>query len=140
MQGLSSSVRRYGFACSGCRRKKVRCDGARPTCRNCERGGIQCVYNPESGDVRLLQKLENANKRVLELEEQVKALALANSDDRDKLRIGTNPSDNGLSPNSMVSLSSPSNRTGVNDFSDDEDTQENALAELSVDEHGRVTA
>ncbi|KAJ1920010.1 hypothetical protein IWQ60_007093 [Tieghemiomyces parasiticus] len=36
--------KRLNMACDGCRRKKVRCDGERPRCRNCVRHGLDCVY------------------------------------------------------------------------------------------------
>lgn len=32
------------IACTGCRERKVRCDGARPICKRCTRCGIECVY------------------------------------------------------------------------------------------------
>ncbi|KAJ1984741.1 hypothetical protein H4R33_004264 [Dimargaris cristalligena] len=37
--------KRLNQACDGCRRKKVRCDGERPNCRNCRRQQMPCVYN-----------------------------------------------------------------------------------------------
>lgn len=37
-------VRRYGFSCNTCRRKKVKCDGRKPTCQQCMSRGLVCSY------------------------------------------------------------------------------------------------
>ncbi|KAI1619960.1 fungal-specific transcription factor domain-containing protein [Exophiala viscosa] len=37
--------RRYGFACSTCRRKKARCDGKYPACQKCCDSGEACTYD-----------------------------------------------------------------------------------------------
>ncbi|CAL1705609.1 unnamed protein product [Somion occarium] len=34
-------------ACEKCRKRKVKCTGARPTCARCDNRGITCVYAPE---------------------------------------------------------------------------------------------
>ncbi|KAJ1827809.1 hypothetical protein LPJ56_001460 [Coemansia sp. RSA 2599] len=39
-----SQKRRLNQACLLCRRKKIRCDSAHPSCSNCQRRGIQCIY------------------------------------------------------------------------------------------------
>ncbi|KAJ1983633.1 hypothetical protein H4R34_001147 [Dimargaris verticillata] len=36
--------KRLTQACEGCRRKKVKCDGAKPRCRNCDRLNQDCNY------------------------------------------------------------------------------------------------
>ncbi|EJC98447.1 uncharacterized protein FOMMEDRAFT_96407, partial [Fomitiporia mediterranea MF3/22] len=33
-------------ACDFCRRRKMKCDGLRPTCRNCQRKNVACSYIP----------------------------------------------------------------------------------------------
>ncbi|EUC29716.1 hypothetical protein COCVIDRAFT_109603 [Bipolaris victoriae FI3] len=35
---------RVALACKRCKRRKQRCDGARPVCRSCERAGVACAY------------------------------------------------------------------------------------------------
>ncbi|KAJ1846640.1 hypothetical protein LPJ73_004477 [Coemansia sp. RSA 2703] len=40
-----SPVQRSKLACLLCRRKKVRCNGAQPTCSNCAKRGCRCVYS-----------------------------------------------------------------------------------------------
>ncbi|WJG35924.1 transcriptional regulatory protein GAL4 [Fusarium oxysporum Fo47] len=36
--------RRIAVACTSCRHRKSRCDGARPSCASCADGGFPCVY------------------------------------------------------------------------------------------------
>lgn len=130
---FGNDSRRYGFSCTVCRRKKVRCDGARPVCRNCLKSGIECVYKPESGDLRLLQQVQRANRRVLELEEQVKKLASSEG------KGATNLSESGTSPTSHLSSSNSTETILAKDAqSDDEDVREHAFAKLAVDENGEV--
>ncbi|KAJ2232964.1 hypothetical protein IWW45_004567 [Coemansia sp. RSA 485] len=42
--GQQAQKRRLNQACLLCRRKKIRCDSAHPSCANCQRRGIQCIY------------------------------------------------------------------------------------------------
>lgn len=35
---------RVSQACEGCRKKKIKCDGSKPTCTNCGNSGAECVY------------------------------------------------------------------------------------------------
>ncbi|KAI1365815.1 hypothetical protein F5Y08DRAFT_302757 [Xylaria arbuscula] len=43
--------RRVELACTVCRAKKSRCDGQRPSCSTCARGGLSCTYE-KPGDTR----------------------------------------------------------------------------------------
>ncbi|KAG2039042.1 hypothetical protein BDR03DRAFT_952649 [Suillus americanus] len=38
--------RRTAMACQFCRGRKLKCDGSRPSCGNCNRRGYPCVYTP----------------------------------------------------------------------------------------------
>ncbi|TFK71224.1 hypothetical protein BDN72DRAFT_958255 [Pluteus cervinus] len=38
--------RRTAMACQFCRGRKLKCDGAKPSCANCNRRGFPCVYAP----------------------------------------------------------------------------------------------
>ncbi|KAF8841875.1 hypothetical protein BDN67DRAFT_858525, partial [Paxillus ammoniavirescens] len=38
--------RRTPMACQFCRGRKLKCDGSRPCCSNCNRRGYPCVYVP----------------------------------------------------------------------------------------------
>lgn len=134
--GSSSSgdPRRYGFSCSVCRRKKVRCDGTRPTCRNCLKWEVECSYKPETGDLRLIQQLQNANRRVLELEEQVRNLSLRASQTATIIQDGAQ-----LSPRASSSSKDAPGLETTDHINDEDEAQEKALTELSVDENGEVS-
>ncbi|KAI4198238.1 MAG: hypothetical protein LQ350_005400 [Teloschistes chrysophthalmus] len=41
-QGIASH--RHGHACESCKKKKLRCDGAVPSCSRCARSGLECIY------------------------------------------------------------------------------------------------
>ncbi|KAH9243118.1 hypothetical protein K456DRAFT_28461 [Colletotrichum gloeosporioides 23] len=57
--------RRYGFACSSCKSRKVKCSGRRPICTGCRRSGEECVWPaPTSAESRLRE----ANARIRSLE------------------------------------------------------------------------
>lgn len=129
-----SEPRRYGFSCSVCRRKKVRCDGGRPFCRNCSKSGVECIYKPESGDLRLLQQLQRANKRILELEEQAKKLASPEG----KITISLTESETSPNPDLLSSDTSKETTPARHLQADEEDVRENAFAKLGVDENGEV--
>ncbi|KAJ3742828.1 hypothetical protein DFH05DRAFT_1400801, partial [Lentinula detonsa] len=38
--------RRTPMACQFCRGRKLKCDGSRPSCGNCNRRGFPCEYTP----------------------------------------------------------------------------------------------
>lgn len=39
------SVRKYGFACANCRKRKAKCDGGIPSCERCLSNGENCYFN-----------------------------------------------------------------------------------------------
>ncbi|KAL1619087.1 hypothetical protein SLS54_006939 [Diplodia seriata] len=71
----SKAPRRYGFACSACNRKKIRCDGDKPTCRRCRVRGETCTYKVAEHDPLLREQLQDAQDRIRDLEEQIKSMA-----------------------------------------------------------------
>ncbi|KAF8999872.1 hypothetical protein BDQ17DRAFT_1360612 [Cyathus striatus] len=40
--------KRTPMACQFCRGRKLKCDGMRPSCSNCNKRGYPCVYAPVS--------------------------------------------------------------------------------------------
>ena len=69
---VNGGQNRTARACSWCRRRKRKCDGAKPTCVWCAKGGLACNYpsallkrGPQSG---MMKKLK---KKVEELEQQL---------------------------------------------------------------------
>ncbi|KAK1993111.1 hypothetical protein LX36DRAFT_587064 [Colletotrichum falcatum] len=76
---MSSTLLNFNKPCSGCRRRKVRCDKAKP-CLNCVRHGIACVYDaqretgiptPESQ-----QQLQDRVDRLERIIEEMKGMSL----------------------------------------------------------------
>ncbi|KAI9595294.1 nuclear protein, partial [Syncephalis fuscata] len=61
--------KRLAQACDNCRRRKVKCDGVRPSCNKCIQLRIQCAYQPRNQKRKqrqgYIEKLEN---RLLEME------------------------------------------------------------------------
>ncbi|ORX68529.1 hypothetical protein DL89DRAFT_201486, partial [Linderina pennispora] len=41
----STAPPRYLRACDNCRRRKVKCDGTKPSCAHCQRVGASCHYS-----------------------------------------------------------------------------------------------
>ncbi|OJJ87456.1 uncharacterized protein ASPGLDRAFT_55879 [Aspergillus glaucus CBS 516.65] len=70
--GNGRPVRRYGFACAGCRRKKARCDGATPVCHRCRVNNEECHF-------------DNLETRIHQLDSLISRLR--NSDDSTRLQI-----------------------------------------------------
>ncbi|KAK9768228.1 hypothetical protein K7432_001305 [Basidiobolus ranarum] len=63
-----SKRRKFGQACTICRRKKVKCDSKKPTCSNCLRLGNECEYLP-------LAKKRNPQKEyIVELEKKIELM------------------------------------------------------------------
>ncbi|CAH0020162.1 unnamed protein product [Clonostachys rhizophaga] len=61
--------RRYGFACSRCKARKVRCSGDQPVCQNCQRFGDSCHWPSQSSTQ---SQLRDANSRIRDLEASIR--------------------------------------------------------------------
>ncbi|KAI9370399.1 hypothetical protein BJX61DRAFT_96202 [Aspergillus egyptiacus] len=61
------------MACRTCRERKVRCDGAQPSCETCKRHGEKCVYIRSAKQTKtdLLEKIENLQERLARAEAQL---------------------------------------------------------------------
>ncbi|KAK2017434.1 fungal-specific transcription factor domain-containing protein [Colletotrichum eremochloae] len=69
--------KRIPIACSSCRVRKSRCDGARPQCSTCVEQGIDCVYAASSGASNALvpkHYLEQVEHRLADVEEEISRL------------------------------------------------------------------
>lgn len=81
----ASQQRRYGFACTPCRSKKIKCDGERPQCGRCVRSNLECIYKvTDVSSNHLRSELARSRARIHELEEGIKLLSLASGDERDR--------------------------------------------------------
>ncbi|KAJ0418320.1 fungal-specific transcription factor domain-containing protein [Aspergillus carlsbadensis] len=70
--GPAYKRRRVALACRTCRKRKSRCDGARPTCRHCAELGQDCTYDPPTRGSYVSQ--EDAHQRFLAIEDKLNEL------------------------------------------------------------------
>lgn len=69
------SGRKYNFACLACRQRKVKCDGRKPTCKNCARSNSSCYYkNDSTAALHMAGELHTKEARIRELEDRVREL------------------------------------------------------------------
>jgi hypothetical protein len=52
-------------ACEACRRRKVKCDGTKPVCIQCQENSVACVYSDRKA-VRDKKRLHDLNRKVEE--------------------------------------------------------------------------
>ncbi|KAK2055383.1 hypothetical protein LY76DRAFT_628340 [Colletotrichum caudatum] len=82
---MSSNLLNFNKPCSACRRRKVRCDKAKP-CLNCVRHGIACVYDPQrDAGVPTPESQQQLQERVDRLErviEDMKGMSMWNDSQR----------------------------------------------------------
>lgn len=126
-RGTSSSAtkapRRYAFACSNCRRKKIRCDGERPQCHNCIKVQETCGYAQTSTEVQL----RRAQTRIRTLEDRLKALSILNEEEQSKLR------------SKLEHSTSPSSQLDEEASVDTESQEDQFWSQVGIDEDGTVS-
>lgn len=85
---MSSTISRYGSSCLKCRKRKVRCDGSKPACKNCVRNNDRCIYSDHDSTVTRLQNALARSEKCLEhLTHAIgHAVSLSPEDCREKLR------------------------------------------------------
>ncbi len=80
---MPSRTKKYGQSCLICRRRKVRCEGGRPSCANCLRIGECCIYNAiDSTVTRLQNALSRSEQRLQQLESDLQGLMQLKPGDR----------------------------------------------------------
>lgn len=68
-------AKKYGQSCLLCRRRKVRCDGGKPSCGKCTRTGERCNYGVhDSAVARLRNALSRSEQRLRQLERDLGCL------------------------------------------------------------------
>lgn len=61
------------IACESCRKRKTRCNGARPQCASCAKNGVACAYtlplrvHKLRQHIGVLETEQEANRRLIEL-------------------------------------------------------------------------
>jgi hypothetical protein len=67
--------RRIALACTSCRNRKSRCNGAKPTCSLCVELGFECVYQqPAIGNARTTQPPSGYDERLRAIEDTLRLL------------------------------------------------------------------
>jgi hypothetical protein len=67
--------RRIALACTSCRNRKSRCNGAKPTCSLCVELGFECIYQqPAAGNVRTTQPPSGYDERLRAIEDTLRLL------------------------------------------------------------------
>ncbi|OAL32981.1 hypothetical protein AYO22_00066 [Fonsecaea multimorphosa] len=136
--------RRIALACTSCRNRKSRCNGARPSCSLCVELGFECIYQqPAAGNVRPPQLQPGYDERLRAIEDTLRLLVNRNhppSDGSEQL----NPSShepNRPSQEATTTIQEP--RQVHNDDEDvailDEDDSLQQNAEDSVDGMAAIT-
>lgn len=66
-------LKRARIACNACKHKKQKCDGSRPACGNCSKGGRDCIIEDPSTKRHLPPNyIETLEARIADLEELLK--------------------------------------------------------------------
>ncbi|PVH83633.1 hypothetical protein DL98DRAFT_585516 [Cadophora sp. DSE1049] len=81
---MGSNGKRSG-ACHTCRRRRVKCDLAQPTCERCTKAKIQCEGYAKKGGLKFVDEKQKAEKRV-QIKREAYLQAIKAEDERDKAR------------------------------------------------------
>ncbi|PWA03549.1 hypothetical protein BB558_000223 [Smittium angustum] len=98
-------------ACDVCRRKKVKCDGGKPSCASCLRLKIECTYSPliRKKKVRrsAIQKIEGRLESVEQVLVNLAAAVEATSEDQDESQdpLATENSETAVSERALSHIS-----------------------------------
>ena len=89
--GRSDSIRSTNLSqrsCVTCRRRKVRCDKIHPSCTNCNKAGIECIFPAPGRAKRKSRKPQEAEllARLKKLEGVIQSLGAQTEEDKGTLR------------------------------------------------------
>lgn len=129
--------RKYGFACLSCRRKKIKCDGNKPACINCNKSKESCIYRDNPAFIGYLaDELRKSRIRIQELESVIKELSILDSDSRQSriavLVAELEQRSSSPSPGSSAFLESDEPHVGLS-------VSYGGSVEYNIDENGRVS-
>ncbi|KAH7026540.1 fungal-specific transcription factor [Microdochium trichocladiopsis] len=130
------------LACMICRKRKLRCDGVRPSCSTCTRLGHQCAYDevrrksgPKRGYVKALEERLKQVEQLLSTKGQETPPANAGSDrtNRPRVAFDQTPAQANTSATAFPSINPPnshSDQAGVSgDWHFSQDPAQNAAAD-----------
>ncbi|KAH0831548.1 hypothetical protein FOPE_00461 [Fonsecaea pedrosoi] len=136
--------RRIALACTSCRNRKSRCNGARPSCSLCVELGFECIYQqPAAGNVRPPQLQPGYDERLRAIEDTLRLLVNRNHSSSDASEQLNPPSHQQHRPSQETSTTTQEPRQVPNDDEDvailDEDDSIQQNAEDSVDGMAAIT-
>ncbi|RFU33837.1 hypothetical protein B7463_g2510, partial [Scytalidium lignicola] len=102
--------RRISLACSACRARKSRCDGARPKCSGCRELDFDCVYVQSASSSNVIvgkEYLTSIEDRLKLAEENIVALQVGQRRHQMQLRSGIED-DTGITDNDNTTITVPS--------------------------------
>ncbi|KAF5619623.1 acu-15-like transcription activator [Fusarium sp. NRRL 25303] len=120
------------LACSGCKQKKLKCDGQIPKCQNCEKSGREClVEDPATGLLRPRDYMQSLETRVAYLEG---LLQQARPDVALDHLMGLEKDSSSFSPSAATPFVGPAESDPVGNGQRDASTEaEDARDQLSTD-------
>ncbi|EIT82978.1 fungal-specific transcription factor domain-containing protein [Aspergillus flavus] len=127
----ASLPRKSAFSCEACRKRKVKCNGASPSCSRCAARGETCVYSLAP----TLSYTKQLEARVAQLEDALSKLR-SQQQSAAEVRKASTPSSTGEGRGSM----SPSLRTRIKE--EDESSSADLAREfegLKVEHDGRIS-
>ncbi|KAF2022094.1 hypothetical protein BU24DRAFT_417747 [Aaosphaeria arxii CBS 175.79] len=128
-----SSKSRVPRACLACRSRKVKCNGARPACKNCEDSNVSCVYSSSRKD--RLKTATSHNQHLLNLLRDLKHRV--DSDSRTRIEEALASITDDVTDAALATGTPDTHRTPAvppEDRSDDERGEANVSAEVGSDE------
>ncbi|KAG8672979.1 hypothetical protein FPOAC2_06401 [Fusarium poae] len=72
-------------ACLECRKRKSKCNGLKPTCANCAKWGVECIYDSDVRDAKL-RNLQSINESLEAELEAAKTLLIQVASGPDRIR------------------------------------------------------
>lgn len=156
-KGKGKEVRKYGFACANCRKRKAKCDGGIPSCERCLSNGETCYFNKCGPLTRPLALATLTSRpyrvpsvtyslalqaRVDTCESLLKCLHIASEEERSRLleeHFSGSGDRSGNGKRKRVSNTEDrQDRSATTEVSSSENELTEILNETSVDEDGRI--
>ncbi|KIX01785.1 uncharacterized protein Z518_09512 [Rhinocladiella mackenziei CBS 650.93] len=133
--------RRIALACTSCRNRKSRCNGAKPSCSLCVELGFECVYQqPAASHVKAPQTQSGYNERLRAIEDTLRLLVQQKAQSLEGLDPShdTHHRHQDFHVAHRASIRAPNDDEDVAILDEDDSLQQNAV-EDSVDGMAAIT-
>ncbi|KAH7304636.1 fungal-specific transcription factor domain-containing protein [Rhexocercosporidium sp. MPI-PUGE-AT-0058] len=118
-----SKRRRISLACTACRARKSRCDGARPKCSSCEELNFACVYKQSASTSNIIvgkEYLTSLEDRLKAVEESLTAVRAQQARSQRQIRFDDEDTELTNQPSVVLGTASLSQRDNGVDLYDDD--------------------